>query len=66
MERDHMYQLAELLGLLIKKNKWLNSDFKIAHLLGSSLSAWSLAELEFGNVGFWKEGKAWVSKKNLV
>ena len=33
---------------------------EVAHPQSGSLSTWFLVELEFGNVGFWGEGKTGV------
>ena len=37
-----------------------DNDVEVALPLGGSRSAWFLVELEFGNVGFWGEGKTEV------
>ena len=37
-----------------------DNDVEVALPLGGSWSAWFLVELEFGNVGFWGEGKTEV------
>ena len=34
-----------------------NNDLEVAHRQSGSPSTWFLVELEFGNVGFWGEGK---------
>ena len=41
-------------------NKWINGDLEVAHPQSGSLSTSFLVELEFGNVGFWGEGKTGV------
>ena len=41
------------------KNK-INNDLQVAHPQSGSSSTWFLVELEFGNVGFWGEGKTGV------
>ena len=47
-------------------NKQIINDLEVAHLLSSSLSTWSLVELEFVHVGFWREWKARLpGEKNL-
>ena len=42
-----------------KINKYCN-DLEVAHPQSGSSSTWFLVELEFGNVGFWGEGKTGV------
>ena len=37
-----------------------NNDLEVAHPQSGSSSTWFLIELEFGNVGFWGEGKTGV------
>ena len=37
-----------------------DDDLEVGHPQSGSLSTWFLVELEFGNVGFWKEGKTGV------
>ena len=37
-----------------------NKDLEVAHPQSGSSSTWFLVELEFGNVGFWGEGKTGV------
>ena len=39
---------------------------QVAHLHSGSSSTWFLVEFEFGNVGFWGEGKTGVPGKNLL
>ena len=46
-------------------NKWINGDLEVAHPQSGSLSTSFLVELEFRNVGFWKEGKPEYPEKNL-
>ena len=47
-------------------NKQIINDLEVAHLLSGSLSTWSLVELEFVHVGFWREWKARLPwEKNL-
>ena len=41
-------------------------DWEVAHRHGGSSSTWYLVELEFGNVGFWGEGKTGVPEENLL
>ena len=43
-----------------KINKQVNNDLEVAHPQSGSSSTWFLGELEFGNVGFWGEGKTGV------
>ena len=43
-----------------KINKYCN-DLEVAHPQSGSSSTWFLVELEFGNVGFWGEGKTRVA-----
>ena len=38
-------------------------DLEVAHPQSGSLSTWFLVELEFGNVGFWGEGKIGVPEE---
>ena len=38
-------------------------DWEVAHRHGGSSSTWYLVELEFGNVGFWGEGKTGVPEE---
>ena len=40
--------------------KLINNDLEVAHPHSGSSSTWFLVELEFGNVGFWGEGKTGV------
>ena len=50
-------------NLLLEANKWknkINNDLQVAHPHSGSSSPWFLVELEFGNVGFWGEGKTGV------
>ena len=35
----------------------MNNDLEVAHPQSGSSSTWFLVESEFGNVGFWGEGK---------
>ena len=42
-----------------------NKDLEVAHPQSGSSSTWFLVELEFGNAGFWGEGKAEFLEKNL-
>ena len=44
----------------------INDNLEIAHPLSGSSSTWFLVELEFGNVGFWVEGKLECAEKNLL
>ena len=37
-----------------------NNDLEVAHPQSGSPSTWFMVELEFGNVGFWGEGKTRV------
>ena len=37
-----------------------NNDLEVAYPQSGSSSTWFLVELEFGNVGFWGEGKTGV------
>ena len=37
-----------------------NNDLEVAHPQSGSSSTWFLIELEFGNIGFWSEGKTGV------
>ena len=39
-----------------------NNDLEVAHPQSGSSSTWVLVELEFGNVGFWGEGKTGVPR----
>jgi len=48
---DSMYTLT---------NWIMNNDLEVAHPRSGSSSTWFLVELEFGNVGFWWEGKTGV------
>ena len=41
----------------------INNDLEVAHPQSGSSSTWFLVELEFGNVGFWGDGKTWVPKE---
>ena len=41
-------------------DKLINNDLEVAHPQSGSSSTWFLVELEFGNVGFWGEGKTGV------
>ena len=41
-------------------NKLINNDLQVAYLYSGSSSTWFLVELEFGNAGFWGEGKTGV------
>ena len=41
----------------------INNDLEVAHPQSGSSSSWFLVELEFGNVGFWGDGKTWVRKE---
>ena len=47
------------LGAKQNKNKWI-AICRLAHPHSGSSSTWFLVELEFGNVGFWGEGKTGV------
>ena len=38
----------------------INKDIEVAHPLSGPPSTWLLVELEFGNVGFWGDGKTGV------
>ena len=38
----------------------MNNDLEVAHPQSGSSATWFLVELEFGNVGFWGEGKTGV------
>ena len=40
-----------------------NNDLEVAHPQSGSSSTWFLIELEFGNVGFWGEGKTRVTSE---
>jgi len=40
-----------------------NNDLEVVHLQKGSSSTWFLVELEFGNVGFWGEGKTGVPRE---
>ena len=42
-------------------DKLINNDLEVAHPQSGSSSTWFLVELEFGNVGFWGEGKTGVA-----
>ena len=42
----------------------MNNDLEVAHPQSGSSSTWFLVELEFGNVGFWGEGKTGVPGEN--
>ena len=48
------------LKYLNKINKEINNDLEVAHPQSGSSSTWFLVELEFGNAGFWGEGKTEV------
>ena len=41
-------------------NQSTKNDLEVAYPLGRSSSSWYLVELEFGNAGFWGEGKTGV------
>ena len=41
-------------------NQSIKNDLEVAYTLGRSSSSWYLVELEFGNAGFWGEGKTGV------
>ena len=41
-------------------NKLINNDLQVAYPYSGSSSTWFLVELEFGNAGFWGEGKTGV------
>ena len=41
-------------------NQSIKNDLEVAYPLGRSSSSWYLVELEFGNAGFWGEGKTGV------
>ena len=43
----------------------MNNDLEVAHPQSGSSATWFLIELEFGNVGFWKEGKPEYPEKDL-
>ena len=43
-----------------KINTYINNNLQVAHPHSGSSSTWFLVELEFGNVGFWGEGKTGV------
>ena len=49
-----LYQKPEINN---NNNNNNNDDLEIAHPQSGSSSTWFLVELEFGNVGFWGEGK---------
>ena len=40
-----------------------NNDLEVAHPQSGSSSTWFLVELQFGNVGFWGEGKSGVTEE---
>ena len=40
-----------------------NDDLELAHLQSGFPSSWFLVELEFGNAGFWREGKTGVPRE---
>ena len=44
-------------------NKYINNDLEVAHPQSGSLSSSFLVKLEFGNVGFWGEGKPEYRRK---
>ena len=44
----------------------MNNDLEVAHRQSGSSSTWFLFELEFGNVGFWGEGKTVVPREKLL
>ena len=48
------------LPFAINVNLNLSNDLQVAHPHSGSSSTWFLVELEFGNVGFWGEGKTGV------
>ena len=52
-----MVYITELQNL----KEHVNNDLEVAHPRSGSWSAWFLVELEFGNVGFWGEGKTGVA-----
>ena len=52
----HMFQVI----FLFNNNNNNNNDLEVAHPRSGSSSTWFLVELEFGNVGFWWEGKTGV------
>ena len=41
-------------------NQSINNDLEASYLLGRSSSFWYLVKLDFGNAGFWGEGKTGV------
>ena len=47
----------------LRSNK-INNDLEVAHPQSGSSSTWFLVELEFGNDGFWGEGKTGVPGEN--
>ena len=51
------------LWLKNKVNKWISNDLEVAPPLGGSSSTQFLVELEFGNVGFWGQGKTRVPRE---
>ena len=48
---------------LIEVIEWFR---EVAHLQSGSLSTWFRVELEFGNVGFWGEGKTGVPEGDIA
>ena len=48
-------------------NEWINNDFEVAYPYGGSscTCTWFVVEFEFGNVGFWGEGKTAVPGEKL-
>ena len=46
-----------------KNNNNDDDDLEVAHPQSGSLSTWFLVELEFGNDGFWGEGKTRVPRE---
>ena len=41
----------------------INNDLEVVHPNSGSSSIWFLVELEFGNVGFWGEGKTGITRE---
>ena len=58
-ETDYVLLRIISFRMLVLINK-INNDLEVAHLQSVSSSTWFLVELEFGNVGFWGDGKTGV------
>ena len=61
------FLFAQWTSLQVNNNNDDNyyNELEVAHLQSGSSSTWFLIELEFGNVGFWGEGKPEYPKENL-